>query len=110
MASTGMHSEQQCEIPERAFRVAASRSVLLKLIVMVVVALFLEAIFFYFYINYDLSSFSEKQAQQTKEFIYQEKQYNLRDLVDMAYSTVQAYYDESQDIEQLIEQMQRENS
>jgi len=68
---------------------------------MVVFALFLEAVFFYFYIEYDLSLFSEKQAQETKEFIYNEKQYSLRDLVDMAYSTVEAYYEESQDIESL---------
>jgi methyl-accepting chemotaxis protein len=68
---------------------------------LVIAGLILEGLFFYLYINFDLSAFSRKQAHETKEFIYQEEQYSLRNLVEMAYTTVEAYYRQSQDIERL---------
>ncbi|MBG0777952.1 MAG: cache domain-containing protein [Desulfovibrionaceae bacterium] len=77
------------------------KSIIMRLVVSVVAALLLEGGLFYFYLTYDLNNFSHDRAIQTKAFIYKEKQYSLRDLVEMAYSTLQRYYDQSQDIEAL---------
>ncbi len=81
--------------------IRTTKSVLFKLLALVVAGLVLESIFFYLYINFDLSAFSRKQAMETKEFIYEEEQFSLRNLVEMAYSTVDAYYQQSQDEEYL---------
>ncbi len=81
--------------------IGLTKSVLVKLLVLVITGLVLEGLFFYLYINLDLSAFSRKQAYERKEFIYQEEQYSLRNLVEMAYTTVEAYHRQSLDIQRL---------
>ncbi|MGE4297476.1 MAG: methyl-accepting chemotaxis protein [Desulfovibrionaceae bacterium] len=74
------------------------RSILAKLILVVVLALVLEGLFFGVYFNFDLKNFSVERAAKTREMIYQEKQFSLRDLVEMADSTLQRFYNQSQDM------------
>ena len=76
-------------------------SIIIRLIFFVVAALLLQSLFFYFYMLYDLRMLSTSRAEKTKEFIYEEEQYSLRDLVETSYSILQRYYDQSQDIESL---------
>lgn len=77
------------------------RSIVIQMIVAVAIALVLEGLFFYSFIFYDIHTFSQKQAEQTKAFIYQEEQYSLRDIVQMAHTTIERFYDQSKDIEAL---------
>jgi methyl-accepting chemotaxis protein len=77
------------------------KSIVVKIIAVVVAAMLLEGMVIYLYLSYDLGRFSRQQAAETKQFIYEEEQYSLRDLVQMAYSTVEGFYNQSKDIEYL---------
>jgi len=77
------------------------RSVIIQLLLFVVLGLMFQGGFFYSYVSYDLMQFSKKQAEQTRENVYEEQQYSLRDMVQMAYSIVNEYHARSQDTENL---------
>ncbi len=77
------------------------RSVIIQLLLFVVLGLMFQGGFFYSYVSYDLMQFSKKQAEQTRENVYEEQQYSLRDMVQMAYSIVGEYHARSQDTENL---------
>ncbi len=74
------------------------RSVIVQLLIFVVIGLMVQGGFFYSYVSYDLMRFSHQQAEKTRTTVYDEQQYSLRDMVQMAYSVVEEYYNRSQDI------------
>jgi len=76
-------------------------SIVVKMIGAVALALVLEGVFFYIYLTFDFRNFSNERAEKTKEFIYQEEQYSLQDIVQMAYTTAEKFYDQSKDIDSL---------
>ncbi|BBD08394.1 methyl-accepting chemotaxis protein [Desulfovibrio ferrophilus] len=76
-------------------------SIVVKMIGAVALALVLEGIFFYFYLSFDFRQFSAERAEKTKEFIYQEEQYSLRDVVQMAYTMAEKFHEQSLDVESL---------
>ncbi len=80
-----------------------SHSVIFKIILVVVSGLILEGLLLLGYIDLDLKDFSDKQARENKEFVYQLKKKSLRDKVQLAYSVVERYYRNSQDVEALKE-------
>jgi len=71
------------------------------MIASVALALVLEGVFFYFYLFFDFRVFSDKRAEETKQFIYKEEQYSLQDIVTMAYTTVERFHEQSLDVESL---------
>lgn len=77
------------------------KSIVVRMIAAVAIALLLEGIVFYLYLSYDFGRFSEEQAEQTKQYIYKEEQYSLRDIVQMAWTTIESAYKESLDTEAL---------
>ncbi len=76
-------------------------SIVARMIVVVALSLILEAGFMYFYISYTFKGFSQEQGQKTYAFVYEEQQSTLRDIVQMAYTTLERYYDQSRDVEAL---------
>jgi len=76
-------------------------SIVARMIVVVAFSLILEAVFLYFYIAYTFKDFSSQQTQQTQHFVYDQEKTSLRDIVQMAYATVERYYDQSRDVEAL---------
>lgn len=77
------------------------KSIVAKMILAAALALVLEGVFFYLYLTFDFRNFSQERAEKTKQYIYQEEQYSLRDIVQMAWTTVEGYHAQSQDIESL---------
>ena len=76
-------------------------SIVAKMIAAAALALVLEALFFYVYLTFDFRQFSHERAEKTKQYIYQEDQYSLRDIVQMAYTTAERFHAQSMDIESL---------
>ena len=79
-------------------------SIVAKVIMAAALALVLEGVFFYLYLTFDFRSFSQERAEKTKQYIYKEEQYSLRDIVQMAWTTAERSYAQSQDIESLKHQ------
>ena len=79
-------------------------SIVAKVIMAAALALVLEGVFFYLYLTFDFRSFSQERAEKTKQYIYKEEQYSLRDIVQMAWTTAERSYAQSQDIESLKRQ------
>ncbi|UZP65913.1 methyl-accepting chemotaxis protein [Desulfovibrio mangrovi] len=79
------------------------RSVIIQLLLFVVLGLLVQGGFFYSYVSYDLMKFSNNQAEKTRTNVYNEEQYSLRDMVQMAHSVVEEYHARSQDVEALKE-------
>ncbi|MBU1001870.1 MAG: cache domain-containing protein [Proteobacteria bacterium] len=67
-----------------------------------------EEPFFYFYLSFDFRQFSKEQAAETKDFIYAKEQYSLRDVVAMASTMAEKFYDQSMDVESLKQQKAQE--
>ncbi|WP_461210345.1 methyl-accepting chemotaxis protein [Desulfocurvus sp. DL9XJH121] len=77
------------------------KSIVVRMIAAAAVALVLEALFFYAYLSYDFKSFSAKQAEETKQFIYQTEQFSLKDIVQMAYTTIEMFHEQATNIDEL---------
>ncbi|MFP4167650.1 MAG: cache domain-containing protein [Desulfonatronovibrionaceae bacterium] len=80
-----------------------ARSVILRLIVLIVIGLVLEGVLLLGYTNFDLQSFSDDQARKDKELIYEQERESLQDKVQLAYSVLERYYRESKDEQALKE-------
>ncbi|WP_353116949.1 cache domain-containing protein [Nitratidesulfovibrio sp.] len=84
------------------------RSVIIRLLFIVVIGLVVEGGAFLGYVSFDLTRFARKQADQTRGTIYEHEKYSLRDMVDSAYSIVAKYHAQSQDVEALKQLKVRE--
>jgi methyl-accepting chemotaxis protein len=80
------------------FRVTATLIAALLAVSLIIFAVF----------HFNLGAFSQQSSQRTEAFIYQREKDELKDMVSLAYSTVEMFYQQSQDEERLKRVKQEE--
>ncbi|NJB67733.1 methyl-accepting chemotaxis protein [Desulfobaculum xiamenense] len=84
------------------------KSIVVQMIIAVAAALVIEGLFFYTYLTLDIHRLSRERANVTRKNVYQMEQYSLQDVVQLAYTTVNRFHDQSMDIEGLKRDKARE--
>ncbi|WP_462326989.1 methyl-accepting chemotaxis protein [Desulfobaculum sp.] len=74
------------------------KSIVVQMLLVVAATLIIEGLFFYTAISYGLRGFATEQSEETRAAIIMEKRTKLRDLVQLAISTVDEIHARSKDI------------